>query len=448
MTAATTETEHPPAFPLAFAVLIWLGQCVSLLGSGLTSFALGVWMYETTGGVTRFALVMLSATLPAILLGPVAGALVDRWNRRWVLIVSDSVAGLMSLVLATLLFSGNLQPWHAYVTTAVVSAASSFQQPAFGVLVSTVIPPQHLGRANGMVQLGLAASQLIAPLASASLMATIHLQGILIIDAVTFILGTTPLLLLRIPKRFLTTPVQEERPSLGESVRAGARYLGTSPGLLVLIGLLATSNFFVGVVEVLVTPLVLSLSNVGALAAITTAGGVGLLAGSLAMSALGSPRRMVHGILAVQFISGVLFILVGCVTSIPLLTGIAFCFFFSIPLVNGASQTLLQRKVPLELRGRVFAFTGTLTGAMLPLAYTLSGPLADQVFEPALRPGGALAALLGRFVGEGAGRGIAVMFILAGLLTMFVTALAALSRPLRGLDGPDAAPASDVASSP
>ncbi|RYZ41355.1 MAG: MFS transporter [Myxococcaceae bacterium] len=448
MTAATTETESPPSFPLAFAVLIWLGQCVSLLGSGLTSFALGVWMYETTGGVTRFALVMLSATLPAILLGPVAGALVDRWNRRWVLILSDSIAGLMSLVLATLLFSGYLQPWHAYVTTAVVSAASAFQQPAFSVLVSTVIPPQHLGRANGMVQLGLAASQLIAPLASASLMATVHLQGILIIDAVTFILGTTPLLLLRIPKRFLTTPVQEERPSLGESVRAGARYLGTSRGLLVLIGLLATSNFFLGVLEVLVTPLVLSLSNVSALAAITTAGGVGLLVGSLTMSALGSPRRMVNGILAVQLTSGLLFILVGFITSIPVLTGIAFCFFFSAPLVNGAIQTLLQRKVPLELRGRVFAFTGTLTGAMLPLAYTLSGPLADQVFEPALHPGGALAALLGRFVGEGAGRGIAVMFILAGLLTIFVTALAALSRPLRGLDEPDAAPASDVASSP
>ncbi|MDY7229481.1 MFS transporter [Hyalangium rubrum] len=441
-------TPPPPAFPLKVAVLIWLGQVLSLLGSGLTSFALGVWTYETSGGVTRFALIMLCASLPAILLGPVAGALVDRWNRRWVILLSDMTSGLMTLVLAALHFTGQLQPWHAYFTTAVVSMASAFQQPAFSVLVSTIVPAQHLGRANGVVQLGLAFSQLAAPLASASLLAMVGLEGILVIDAATFLLGILPLLLLRIPVQYLVSPSQERPPPLATSVREGGAYLRASPGLLILLGLLATTNFFTGAVEVLVTPLVLSLANVTTLATITTAGGLGMVAGSVAMSVWGGPKRRAHGILAFQLCGGLLLLLVGVTTSIPLLMGVAFCFFFSLPLINGTSQALLQSQVPLELRGRVFAFTGTLSGAMLPLAYAISGPLADLVFEPALRPGGALVPFVGRLVGEGAGRGIAVMFFIAGAMTILVTALAALSRSLRGLDDAEAAVSNPVAMSP
>lgn len=439
---------RPPPFPMKFAVILWLGQVVSLLGSALTSFALGVWTYQTTGGVTRFALVMLCATLPAILLGPVAGSFVDRWNRRWTLLLSDLIAGLMTLVLAMLLFSGNLQPWHAYITTAIVSAASAFQQPAFSVLVSTIVPPESLGRANGFIQLGLAVSQLIAPLASASLLATVRLEGVLLIDAASFVLGMLPLLLLRIPAHYLVPLAQEQQPSLAMSIRAGGAYLKASPGLLILIGLLATSNFFTGLVEVLVTPLVLSLSNVTVLAAITTAGGAGLLVGSLVMSAWGGPRRMTLGILIAQLCCGLFLILVGLVSSPPLLMIIAFGFFFSMPIINGASQSILQRRVALEVRGRVFAFTGTLTGAMLPLAYTIAGPLADRVFEPALRPGGALIPSMGTLVGQGPGRGIAAMFLIAGVLMILVTVLASRSRSLRALDEHEEALSSDVAVSP
>lgn len=173
-----------------------------------------------------------------------------------------------------------------------------------------------------------------------------------------------------------------------------------------------------------------------------------MVAGSLVMGAWGGPRRMPHGILAFQLCGGLMLLLVGVTTTIPLLMGIAFCFFFILPLINGTSQALLQRQVPLELRGRVFAFTGTLTGAMLPLAYSIAGPLADLVFEPALRPGGALVPFVGRFVGEGAGRGIAVMFLIAGALTILVTALAALSRSLRGLDDREATASPQAATSP
>ncbi|WAM23415.1 MFS transporter [Myxococcus sp. NMCA1] len=439
----------PPSFPMKSAVVIWLGQVLSLLGSGLTSFALGVWTYKTTGDVTQYALVMLSATLPAILLGPVAGALVDRWNRRWVLVLSDAAAGLSSLVLALLLFNGLLQPWHAYVTTAVVSSASAFQQPAFAVLVSTVVPQQHLGRANGLVQVGLAFSQLVAPMLSATLMELIELKGILLIDATTLVLGALPMLLARIPREHLVSSSGEERVPLFEAIRAGGAYLRATPGLLALIGFLAASNFLTGTVEVLVTPLVLSFADVRTLGALTTAGGVGMLAGSLVISAWGGPKRLVNGLLGFQLTCGLALICVGLATSVPVLAGVAFAFFFGLPIINGSSQTLLQRIVPLALRGRVFAFTSTITGAMLPLAYTIAGPLADHAFEPAMASGGKLVPLLGAFVGEGPGRGIALMFLIAGVLAVLMTLLSTLYRPLRELEAPPQdAPSAEPAASP
>lgn len=446
MTAASATPAH---FSLGRALAVWLGQVLSLFGSSLTSFALGVWMYQTTGGVTRFALIMLCAALPGVLLGPVTGALVDRWPLRRVLLLSDTVAGLMTMVLALLFFTAQLRPWHAYVTTAIVSMASAFQQPAFAVLVSTVVPPQHLGRANGLIQLGLACAQLGAPLASAFLLAVVGLEGILLIDAGTFVLGVLPLFLLRIPERPASTTADEGPPSLLSLVREGGSYLRGTPGLLPLLLFLAGSNFITGVVEVLVTPLVLALADVKALGMLTTAGGVGLLVGSVVMSAWGGPRRQVHGVLLFQLTCGLSLVVVGFATSLPLLAAVSFAFFFGIPIINGASQSLLQRIVPLALRGRVFAFSAAITGMMLPLAYAISGPLADVVFEPALRPGGALVPLMGTLIGTGAGRGIALMFLLAGTLTVLLTGLAALHTPLRVLEaGPEVAPGPNAGEPP
>lgn len=444
---STAAAAQPPT-SLRLALLIWLGQAVSLLGSGLTSFGLGVWTYQSTGGVTRYALIMLCATLPGIVLGPLAGALVDRWDRRWVMVLSDSAAGLSTLAVTVLLWRGLLQPWHVYLSSAVASAASAFQGPAFAVLLSTLVPVAHLGRMNGLVQLGLASSQLLAPLASAWLLGAIGLQGILLLDAATFLLAVLPLLVLRLPQAHTAPAPHEQPPPLLESIRAGGLYLASQPGLRVLLLLLAGGNFFTGAVEVLVTPLVLSLADVKALGALNMAGGLGLLAGSVVMSAWGGPERKVYGVLLTQACCGLALMGVGLTTTLPLLAAIAFAFFFGIPILNSACHAIFQRKVPLELRGRVFALMGTVSGAMLPLAYTLSGPLADRVFEPALRPGGALVPLLGGLVGTGPGRGIALMFMLSGGLTLAVALLAALYGPLRRVEQEEASPSQPLPSLP
>ncbi|MGD8814610.1 MAG: MFS transporter, partial [Anaerolineales bacterium] len=162
--------------------IVWLGQCVSVIGSGLTSFALGVWIFERTGSVTQFALIGLFAALPRVLLSPLAGALVDRWDRRRAMILSDTGAGLSTLLLVLLLFSNRLEIWHIYLIVGTSAAFSTIQWPAYTAATTLLVAKKNLGRANGMVQFGLAASEILAPALAGVLILTVQLEGVILID--------------------------------------------------------------------------------------------------------------------------------------------------------------------------------------------------------------------------------------------------------------------------
>ena len=169
-----------------FAVVL-AGQAVSILGTGLTGFALGVWVFQRTGSATQFALVALALLLPVVLLLPVAGALVDRWDRRWAMIVGDAGSGLCSLGLAALVWSGRLEVWHIWLLCAGSSAFSALQYPAFTAASTLLVPRRHLGRAAGLTQLAIAAAQILAPLLAGALLGRIGLRGVLLVDVLTFL---------------------------------------------------------------------------------------------------------------------------------------------------------------------------------------------------------------------------------------------------------------------
>ena len=181
------QGEFLKALPVNFREMrtfsiIWLGQCVSIIGSGLTRFALGLWVYQHTGSVTNFALIALSSILPHLLLSPLAGALVDRWDRRKAMIFSDIGAGLSTLLIAMFFFVNRLEVWHIYLATALSSACGTFQWPAYTAAISLLVPKKNLGRANGMVQFGQAASEILTPILAGVLLVTIRLSGIILID--------------------------------------------------------------------------------------------------------------------------------------------------------------------------------------------------------------------------------------------------------------------------
>jgi MFS transporter, DHA3 family, macrolide efflux protein len=413
-------------------ILIWSGQLVSLLGSSLTSFALGVWVYQRTGSATKFALIALFSTLPGVIASPFAGAIADRWDRRRMLIACDLGAGFCTLIIAALLYAGSLEVWHIYIINAVKSLFSIAQGPAFAAATSLLVPKRHLGRASGMVQLSEAVGQIAAPILAVILIAAIHLWGIIFVDFATFLFAALVLLSTRIPRvPAVSTEGLEQQKSLLRDVAYGWSYITTRPGLFGLLVFFALSNFLMGFIFVLSAPLVLSFASAAVLGKILSIGGCGFLAGSLVMSFWGGPRRRVYGVLGFYLLAGFCIILMGIRPSAILIGAASFCLSFSLPIIIGSSQAIWQSKVALEVQGRVFAVRRMIAWSSAPLAYLVAGPLADKVFEPLLAPDGALAASVGQIIGVGRGRGIGLLYFVLGVCMVLAVAVAYLYPRLR-----------------
>lgn len=422
---------------------IWSGQVVSALGSNLTGFAVGVWVYQQTGSATKYALIALVTTLPGMLLAPLAGALVDRWDRRWIMILSDLGAGCMTLILAALIWLGRLELWHIYLLLSLSSVFATLQWPAFTAATTLLVPREHLGRASGLTQTGNGIAEILAPALAGALVVTIGLDGVVLIDVVTFLVAVSTLLVVRVPRPPVSAEGSAARGHLLREAAAGWTYIRLRTGLLTLLILLAATNFSMGVMQVLVTPMVLAFSSAAVLGRVLSIAGLGMLAGSVLMSIWGGPRRRVAGILMLLLIQGLSLVVGGLRPSAVLIAAAGFVFLFAMPLLLGTSQALWQSKVPPDLQGRVFAMRRMVAWSTLPLAYLVAGPLADRVFEPLLAADGALARTLGPWIGVGEGRGIGLLYILLGILVVLTVAIAARFPRLRRLEEelPDAVPA-------
>jgi MFS transporter, DHA3 family, macrolide efflux protein len=422
-------------------VPIWLGQVVSAFGSALGSFALGVWVFNETGSVTQFGLLAFFAALPGLLFSPIAGALVDRWDRRRTMIVSDLVAALGTVAIALLLYFDRLEIWNIYILVALITTAGTFQRPALVASIPLLVPREQLGRASGMGQTGGAIAQIGAPMLAGFLLLSIDLEGILLIDFVTFVLGVLPLLWIAIPRPEVSDEAAAVRGSLFKEAWLGWTYIARRPGLLGLLLVIAITNMSLGMVLVLMPPLVLSFSSSAVLGTINSVSSIGLLVGAVGVSFLGVPRRRVATILGLLVFRGLMFVVGGLQESPVLITVAAFLFLCSNPFINTANQVLWQNKVPVDLQGRVLATRNLIGGAMVPLAFLFGGPLVDRVFEPLLAAGGPLAGSVGQVIGVGPGRGVAFLLIVLGLSAILVALIASLFPALRNVerDLPDVA---------
>ncbi|HEY0734807.1 MAG TPA: amino acid adenylation domain-containing protein [Herpetosiphonaceae bacterium] len=406
--------------------VIWIGQLVSIIGSGLTGFALGVWVLQETGSVTEFALISLFAMLPFILISPIAGVLVDRWDRRKAMIVSDTVAALTTLAIVLLYRADNLSIWMIYLLTAISSASRAFQLPAYTAATTLLVPREQLGRANGLVQLAQGIGQLISPVLAGVLVTWIGLSGVIAVDLITFIFAVITLMAVRIPRPEISAEGRQARGSLRQESAFGWHYIKQRPGLMGLLIFFAASNFLVSMVVVLANPLVLSFpsGSPAVLGTVLSVAGAGMLVGSIVMSIWGGPRRRVNGVLIPMALSAVCIILAGLQPSALLLTVMAFFFLFTMPFVGASSQAIWQSKVPADIQGRVFSTRAMIATAATPIAYLIAGPLADYVFQPLLENADApLASSIGQIIGYGPGRGIGLMFIVFGLLTLLAVVL-------------------------
>jgi DHA3 family macrolide efflux protein-like MFS transporter len=430
-------------------LLLWLGQVVSLLGSGLTSFGLGVWVYQQTGSVSRFALILIVGSVPGLLLGPLAGVLIDRWDRRKVMVLANLGAAACTLVLIALQVQGRLELWHIYVVAACGATCGYVQNPAFAATIPLMLPKQHLGRASGMMQLGPASSRILSPLIAGALLPLVHLEGLLAIDLVTFLFAAACVLIIHIPK-VVPTVARGPRPSLLREAGYGWTYIKVRPGLVSLLAFFAVLNLFFSFCLVLTTPLVLSFGTPAMLGIVLSLSSAGMLAGSVVMSTWGGPRRRMNGILGFAPLLGLSFLVIGAAQSIPLVTAGVFLLFFVVPIINGCDEAIWQAKVERQSLGRVAATAQLLSQFTAPIAFLLAGPLADRLFEPMMRAGGALSGSVGQLLGVGPGRGVGVLFVLMGLL-LIASSLSGWMYPrLRSLEDElqDAEPAGGPAAQP
>jgi MFS family permease len=407
---------------------------MSLLGSLLSGFVVSIHAFQQTRTVTTYALISLAAILPGLLVSPFAGQVVDRLERGTVMRLGNLASAVSTGLVAALGLAGQLELWHIGVLSAVNSLVAAFHGLAFEAATTLLVPPTQLARASGAQQTGQALAQLVAPSAAGALLAGIGLSGVLVVNALTFVFALTAVALTEVPEAG-EAPKRE-----ATSWRFGIGYVGERPGLLGTLVIQAAINFALGMATVLLLPLVLSLSTAAAFGGVMSAAGVGMLAGAGLVAARGGPRRRVQAVWAGGLLMAVALGAGGAARSALGVGACAFAVGFASPLVNSAVQAIWQVKVPAALQGRVFAARRLVLGATLPLAFALSGPLSDAVFEPAMRPEGRLADWLGPLFGVGAGRGVAVIMALMGLVTLGFTTWAWMNPLIRDVEAtlPDA----------
>jgi MFS transporter, DHA3 family, macrolide efflux protein len=414
-------TQRPSGM-LGFTI-VWVGQIVSLLGTSMTGFALTIWAYETTGSATALALVGFFFVTPMVIFSPIAGAIVDRHDRKLMMMLSDLASGLATIGILILYSTGYLQIWHLYVSAFIQGIFQTFQWPAYSAAISVMIPKEQYGRANGMLSLAETGSNIFAPLLAGALIGVIGLSGILTIDIITFVFAIGALLMIHIPKPKISSEGRAAQGSIWKEAAYGFRYILKRPSLLGLQSVFMLGNFFVSIPMAILAAMILASTNQNELifGSVSSAGAIGGVVGGLAMSAWGGPKRRIHGVLAGWAISSLLgTVLMGLGNSLPVWAAASFLGVFFIPIINGSNQAIWQSKVSPDLQGRVFSVRRLIAWFVNPAAMLVAGPLADKVFEPAMQSDTALSAVFGGLVGTGPGAGMSLIFIFTGLMAMMV----------------------------
>ena len=424
--------------------LVWLGQIVSVLATNMSAFALTIWVFQKTGSATALGLMQVFFITPLLIITPFAGVLVDRHNRKLMMMVSDLTAGLATVSILILQAFGVLEVWHLYAAAVFQGLGNAFQWPAYSAAISTMIPKEKYGRANGMMSLIDMGPGVLAPMLAGALLPIIGLTGILSLDVTTFVLAILILLFVQIPQPQRTGEGVQAQGNILKEALFGFRYIFARPSLLGLQLVFFFGNLCSGIAFTVLAPMILLRTgndSVG-LGLVQSAGAIGGVVGGIAMSAWGGFKRKVHGVLGGWIVCSFFFALMGLGTWIPFWIAMNALSALFIPLINGSNQAIWQTKVAPDVQGRVFSARTLIAWLTNPISPLIAGTLTDYVLEPAMRAPGGLSSALSWLItpGPGAGAGLLIFFsclggILAGLTGYFI-------RPIR--DAEDILPDHDT----
>jgi MFS family permease len=422
---------------MAGFTLVWAGQLISVLTSNMTSFALTIWMFDQTESATAMGLMYVSFLVPFLALSPIAGAMVDRYNRKLMMMISDMTAITATAGILVLQATGHLQFWHLYVAAALQGLGSTFQWPAYSATIATMLPKEQYNRANGMMSLVDSGPGVVSPILAGVLLPVIGLTNILILDVATFLIAIATLLVVYIPQPERTAEGQAGQGSLLKEAAYGFRYIFARPSLLGLLLFFLGLNLSSGISGSLVAPMVLSRteSSSTALASVESAWAIGAVVGGLLLTAWGGFKRRIMGILISETMMGLFgMLLFGLGRSPAIWIPAAALGAVAMVMANGHSQGIWQAKVAPDIQGRVFSARRLIAWLADPLTPIIAGTLADYVTEPAMRAGGSFSQAFRWLVGSGPGSGMSLQYILSGICYLSLVLIVCFIPVVRNLE--------------
>lgn len=429
------NTPNRPVGLPAFTV-IWLGQIVSVLASGMSQFALTIFMYQQTDSATALGLMQVFYITPFLVISPFAGVMVDRYNRKVMMMISDLGAVLATFGILTVLYLDVWQFWHMYVASVIFGLGNAFQWPAYSAAISTMIPKEQLGRANGMMSLMEAGPGVIAPILAGVLLPVIALEGILFVDIATFFIAIGALMFVHVPQPRRTQEGEQASGGILKEAWYGFKYIFDRPSLLGLQLIFFAGNLFAGIGFTVMAPMILSRSGNDSLVygSVQSAGAIASVVGGVIMSAWGGFKRRSNGVIVGWILGGIGFAIIGLNGGLPVwIAGIALSSII-VPLVNASNQAIWQSKVAPDLQGRVFSARRLIAWFTQPIAPIIGGTLADFVLEPAARAGAGLPSAFSWLVGTGPGSGMGLLIFICGLGASLVGLTGYFIHPIRNAE--------------
>ena len=423
-------------------LIIWLGQFLSIIGSGMTSFVLGIWVYQRQASTGQFSTVVLAASLPGILMGPFAGALVDKWDKRRTMILAVLGQAAATLVLSALFATNRIESyWQVYPAIILIAVCGAFQWPALSAACAVLVPKEHYSQAGALWQLNQAAVMIASPMIAAALLPIARIEGIVLFDAVTYAFALGSLFFVRIPNPAPTTESEDADARGGTAiaflrqVAEGWRYIRLRPALLQLLAYMLFFNIVLDMVQIVVMPLAVKDGTATRLASIMASSAVGMVVGSVIMAVWSGPRKKIGGVLLSGTLLGAALAAAGPQQN-PVWLAAAF-FFFAMCIPSGMSSAgaIWLSKTAHDVLGRVTATTTTMTQLCFPVACVIAPFLTDRVFVPLLVPDGTLAStVVGALFGTGPQRGVGLLLTAMGLTTIALSVIAWASPRLRRIE--------------
>lgn len=412
-------------------MVIWSGELISAIGGGLTAFGLGVYVFQKTQNAASVALVTLLAFLPTILLSAPAGVLADRFDRRLMMILGDSLSAIGVIYILICIKTGNDSLLNICIGVFISAVFSSLLEPAYKATVTDLLSEEDFGKASGLVQMANSSKYLFSPIIAGFLLTVTTIETLLVIDIATFVI--TVITCSVIKKGIEVKKINHQGSFLSE-FKEGFKVIVGSKGIMALIGLMSIVSFNMGFIQTLYTPMILSFSNAKTLGIVETISAVGMLVASLVIGATSIKNNYSKILSIALFFTGTFMAIIGCRENLIIIGLGGFMFFATLPFINMSADCLIRMNVANELQGRVWGLIAILSQLGYVFSYAIAGVLADYIFEPLLRSGGLLEGSIGRIIGVGSGRGIGLMFIAAGIGIAIMSVIIGFSKEIRKLE--------------